>query len=131
MRKIVSLLAVSLGFALPVRAQPAVLQASSPTTASLYAQERIELLPGFSTTTDGFEARITLLASAAGSWSKPLPWTPFVRNPAGAGSTVGMIGIHTHVLPNGKVLTWKGHNDWRIRRASTSIPRCWPTARCS
>lgn len=102
---------MGVGLVLAARAQPAVLQASSPTTTSLYAQERIELLPGFSTTTDGFEAKITPLASAAGSWSKPLPWTPFVRNPSGAGSTVGMIGIHTHVLPNGKVLTWEGHND--------------------
>lgn len=111
MGKIVSLVSVSLGMALTARVQPAVLQVSSPTTVSLYAQERIELLPGFSTATDGFEAKITLLASAAGSWSKPLPWTPFVRNPAGADSTAGMIGIHTHVLPNGKVLTWEGHND--------------------
>ena len=76
------------------------------------------MLPGFSATTDGFEARIKLLETQAGRWSAPQKWTPYQRYlnstpPAGSASTdiTGLVGIHTHVLPNGKVLSWEGHND--------------------
>ena len=46
---------------LPAFAQPVQVSANTLTKTSLYAQELIELLPGFRTTTGGFEARIQLL----------------------------------------------------------------------
>ena len=82
---------------------------NAPTTTSVYAQQRIELQPGFSTTTSGFEAVIKLPESTAGRWSRPLLWTDYERGGNGTGIT-GLVGIHTHVLPNGKVLSWEGHN---------------------
>ena len=57
----------------------------------------------------------------AGHWSEPLLWTPYKRYenvapadiPPGftSNSVTGLIGIHTHVTPDGKVLSWEGHND--------------------
>ena len=47
-------------------AQPLTVQVSSPTTASVYAQQRIDLLPGFEATSDGFEAKIKLPEATAG-----------------------------------------------------------------
>ncbi|MCC3157552.1 DUF1929 domain-containing protein [Hymenobacter sp. 15J16-1T3B] len=73
------------------------LQASSYQGSSLHGYDQVELQPGFSVTTSGFDARVVPQNTAAGSWSEPLTW-PFV-------------GIHTSVLPNGKVLTWQGHLD--------------------
>ncbi|GAA3931812.1 galactose oxidase early set domain-containing protein [Hymenobacter algoricola] len=101
---LLSLLSVAAG----AQAQQITLQASTPTTTNLYAQERIDLLPGFEATTAGFEAKIQLPESTHGKWSRPLLWTPYKRTNA---AVTGMIGIHTHVLPNGKVLSWEGHND--------------------
>ena len=79
------------------------------TTTNIYAQEHIEMGVGFSATTAGFEAKIRMSAEVAGRWSAPLPWTDYQSPQQGAPR--GMIGIHTHVLPNGKVLSWEGHND--------------------
>lgn len=98
----------SLGIALTAQAQ---LTVNNPTTASLYDPVSITMLPGFSTSTSGFEARIKLVPAAGGTWSKPRPWTPLAPNPSAGRPDSGMIGIHTHVLPNGKVLFWEGHND--------------------
>lgn len=97
--------------ALSLQAQPAIVQLSAPTAYSLYAQQRIDMLPGFEATNPGFEAKIGQPGYIAGLWSAPLPWTPYIR-PASDGGVgcAGLIGIHTHVLPNGKVLTWEGHN---------------------
>lgn len=104
--------------ALPGRAQsvPASNSSATSTTASIYAQQQIDLLDGFSTTTDGFEARIKRSDAAGGRWSVPRRWTDYRRkydpNNVNSDATItGMIGIHTHVLPNGKVLSWEGHND--------------------
>ncbi|RZK89841.1 MAG: hypothetical protein EOO62_35935 [Hymenobacter sp.] len=101
-------LAAVLVAALPTNAQQPVATGSQPTTTNIYASTRIELLPGFATTTSGFEAHIKLPAASAGRWSALLPWTPYVRT---SGGRVGMVGIHTHVLPNGQVLSWEGHDD--------------------
>ena len=89
-------------------AQPLTAQVSSPTTASVYAQQQIDLLAGFEATTGGFEAKIKLPEVTAGRWSTPLLWTPYQRTNNGI---TGMVGIHTHVLPTGDVLSWEGHND--------------------
>jgi galactose oxidase len=77
---------------------------SSYQNRSLRATNSIELQPGFSVSTPGFEARVVLDPIIAGSWSEPLPW---LYEDGGA----PYVGIHTHVLPNGKVLSWEGHND--------------------
>ena len=102
----------------PVCAQQPYVVASGTATASIYAQQQIELVAPFEATTNGFEANTRLPEATAGRWSKPLLWTPYQRYlnstpPPGISKTVetGMIGIHTHVLPNGKVLSWEGHND--------------------
>lgn len=80
---------------------PLLVQSANPNqTASLYAGETIELQPGFGTTTEGFEAR--LAPGAVGEWSAVFAWGQ-------SGQTI--VGIHTHVLPNGMVLSWQGHND--------------------
>lgn len=92
---------------LAVWAQPLTLTVSAPTTSSVYAQQRIDLLSGFVATTGGFEAKIKLPEATAGRWSVPLLWTPYQRNNNGI---TGMVGIHTHVLPTGDVLSWEGHN---------------------
>lgn len=79
------------------------------TTDNVYAQQRIELLTNFETTTVGFKAEIKLPEATAGRWSAPLLWTPYQR--AGTGTPItGIVGIHTHVTPDGKVLSWEGHN---------------------
>ena len=71
---------------------------------SLRATQSIELQPGFSVSTGGFEARVVPESSTHGSWSDPLPWIlPNTNEP--------FVGIHTHLLPNGKILSWEGHND--------------------
>jgi hypothetical protein len=102
-------------------AQPVTVTTNTPTSANLYAQQIINLEPGFEATTGGFEAKIKLLESVAGRWSVPLLWTTYQRYlntppndiPAGytQNSVTGMIGIHTHVTPDGNVLSWEGHND--------------------
>ena len=101
-------------------AQPVTVTASSPTITNLYAQQQIDLLPGFETSTSGFEANIKFPENTHGRWSKSLLWTSYQRYqdphtppPSGVPSTTvtGMIGVHTHVLPNGKVLSWEGHID--------------------
>lgn len=96
---------------LPSWAQPATVQVYTTTSNSIYAQQRIDMLPGFEATSGGFEAKIGQPGYVAGLWSTPLPWTPYVR-PASEGGNgrAGLIGIHTHVLPDGKVLSWEGHN---------------------
>jgi hypothetical protein len=103
-----------------VVAQPVTATVSVPTTANIYAQQQIDLLPGFETTTAGFEARIKQPEATAGRWSAPLLWTDYKRYAdlntvlppnTSRNDVTGMIGIHTHVLPNGKVLSWEGHND--------------------
>ena len=47
-------------------AQPFRVTASTPTTTSLYAQERISLMPGFQAVTGGFEAKIKFPESVGG-----------------------------------------------------------------
>ena len=44
---------------------------------------------------------LVLSSATVGSWSSPMPWGP-------AGHA--FVGIHTHVLPTGRVLSWEGHN---------------------
>ena len=51
-----------------------------------------------------------LPAATGGRWSAKRLWTSYERAGLGTGVT-GLVGIHTHVLPNGKVLSWEGHND--------------------
>ena len=97
------------GSAGPADAQPTTATASAPTTYNVYAQYAIDLLPGFETTTNGFEARIKLPEDVGGRWSSPRLWTPYVRPGTGT-ATTGLVGIHTSVTPNGKVLSWEGHN---------------------
>ena len=81
------------------------------TSLSVYAQERIDLLPGFEATAGGFEAKIQRPEAVAGRWSAARPWTTYVRpTDHGGRGEVGMVGIHTHVLPNGHVFSWEGHN---------------------
>ena len=96
----------------PAYAQPVTATASTPTAASIYAQQRIDLLSGFEATTGGFEAKIKLPETDGGKWSHSLPWTSYIRPIANGGNGIdeGMVGIHTHVTPDGKVLTWEGHN---------------------
>lgn len=87
-----------------VGAQPATIQSSTPnTTASLLAKVEVAMLPGFSTTQEGFQAAIVTTPAEVGQWSVPMSWI--------LPSWQGLIAIHTHVLPNGRVLTWQGHND--------------------
>ncbi len=50
-----------------VPAAQAQLTANSPTTTSLYDPVSITLLPGFSTSTDGFEAVVRMPLSTGGS----------------------------------------------------------------
>ena len=61
----------AVGALLAAAAHPALAQQPSetvsiPTSSSIYARERIDLLPGFETTTNGFEANIRLPATEAG-----------------------------------------------------------------
>lgn len=84
------------------------------TTANVYAQQQINLLPDPNSNvsfeaSSGFEALIKLPEDVAGRWSAPQRWTDYERGGPGTGIT-GMVGIHTHVLPNGKVFSWEGHN---------------------
>lgn len=101
---------------------------SGPTTASVYAQQSIDLTGNFEATTSGFEAKIKLPEADGGRWSAPLLWTtyqryldPMITPPPNTprNTVTGMIGIHTHVLPNGKVLSWEGHNDDEHKQPST------------
>lgn len=71
---------------------------------SLRATNSIWLQPGFSVSSGGFEARVAPDPATHGSWSDPLPWVLPDENET-------FVGVHTHVLPNGKVLSWQGHND--------------------
>lgn len=79
------------------------IQTNAYTGYSLQAQSEIELQSGFSTSSEGFSATIAPVLANVGQWStqvapyQSIPW--------------GFIGIHTHVLPNGIVLSWQGHND--------------------
>ena len=85
------------------------------TSTSVYAQQQISLLAGpgpndrFEATTSGFKAEIKVPADKGGRWSAPVRWTDYERGGLGTGIT-GMIGIHTHLLPNGNVFSWEGHN---------------------
>ena len=81
MRIIITLLVALLpgAFSLQAEAQPITAQASTAATGNIYAQQQIDLLPGFSATTDGFEARIKPLETQAGRWSAPQKWTPYQR----------------------------------------------------
>ena len=87
---------------------------------NLYAQNTINMMPGFQATTPGFEAKIKLPEATAGRWSSPLLWTPYPRGGAGTPIT-GMVGIHTHVLPSGKVLSWEGHPDQATGGSGTAM----------
>ena len=110
-----------LGIVPQVCAQTPTVVSCPPTaqTAKIYASQEINLGNGsnFTATNTDFEARIVYPAVTAGSWSRPLRWTPYQRNldnpnPNNANAdTTGMIGIHTHLLPDGTVLSWEGHND--------------------
>ncbi|WP_345108392.1 hypothetical protein [Hymenobacter algoricola] len=101
------LLILSIGLVSSAQAQvPAVVQTTTY-TSSLQATSSIWLQDGYSAP-DGYEARIVYPEAVAGRWSLPQPWTTFVR---GGSSPDGMVGIHTHLLPNGRVLSWEGHND--------------------
>ena len=95
----------------PAMAQNQVETRNGVTTAGVYAQQQIDLLPGFAATTSGFEAKIQRPENVAGRWSVSRPWTTYVR-PASEGGTgeEGLVGIHTHVLPNGNVFSWEGNN---------------------
>jgi hypothetical protein len=118
MKKIFLLTCAAVALGPVLLAQPANpglrVASSSPAGPSLYAQELIDLWPGFEATSGGFEAAIHLPEATAGRWSHPLRWTPYARNATRPGNPdptiTGMVGIHTHVLPNGNVLTWEGHN---------------------
>lgn len=70
---------------------------------SVHATQSIELITNFSSSDEGFEATITPSPEQAGTWSAVFDW----------GEPMGerLVGIHTHVLPDGNVLSWKGHND--------------------
>lgn len=108
--------ALSVTQVLPTSAQNNFETKNSPnTTVSVYARRQIELIPPFSCVTGGFEAAIRLPGNIAGSWSAPQMWVPTYQRDADATppdyTYTGMIGIHTHVLPNGQVLSWEGHND--------------------
>ena len=70
---------------------------------SLHATTSIVLQPGFVVSRNGFVARIVPAGNVGGSWTEPLAW----NLPSGE----AIVGIHTHVLPTGKVLSWEGHND--------------------
>ena len=110
MRTQLIILAGAFGAWVPaVQAQTGVVTASGPTTASIYAAQRVDLLPGFVCTTAGFEAGVKLADLTGGRWSAPRLWTSYARTTNGP--VTGMIGIHTHLLPSGKVLSWEGHND--------------------
>ncbi len=63
----------------------------------------------FEATTSGFKAEIKVPADKGGQWSAPVRWTDYERGGLGTGIT-GMIGIHTHLLPNGNVFSWEGYN---------------------
>ena len=68
---------------------------------SLLAENSVELLPGFSVSAPGFAATLGKPYTVAGQWQGTLNW-PFVA-------------IHNHLLPNGKLLTWQGHNDGTVQ----------------
>ena len=109
-RTTVSLIALLLALLVATAyAQPLTIQTNQYTT-SLYAQQQIDMLPGFEATATGFEAKIKLPEAQCGRWSDARLWTPYARAGTGTPRT-GMIGIHTHVLPSGNVLSWEGHND--------------------
>lgn len=82
-------------------------------TASIRDPQQINLVADAQTTFSagiGFDAIVQQPEAVGGQWSTPRLWTPYAR--AGQGTPVtGMIGIHTHVLPSGRVLSWEGHND--------------------
>lgn len=105
------LLALATVCSLPGYAQPIPLIRTelAPVFGNLYAQQQVNLLPGFESFSNGFEARTKREPAVAGSWSAPSLWTSYERY--GGGTRTGMVGIHTHVLPNGNVLSWEGHND--------------------
>ena len=115
----------------PSYAQPVNLVVPNPAVAgNLYAQQQITMGAGFSATTPGFEARIKLPEATAGRWSTPLLWTDYKRyadlattppNNLDPNAVTGMIAIHTHLLPNGKVLSWEGHNDDKHVNAGPGI----------
>ncbi|TGE21787.1 DUF1929 domain-containing protein [Hymenobacter aquaticus] len=90
----------------PCRAQSLTEMRAAPTSSSVYARQAINLLPGFETTAAGWEARLTRPTNEVGQWSAPFGWTPYARPEGGT----GIVGIHTHVLPNGNVFSWEGHN---------------------
>lgn len=69
---------------------------------SLEADESVILTDGFSVSAEGFAARIS--PGQIGEWGPVFTW-------GNMNSNVGIVGIHTTVLPNGKVLSWAGHND--------------------
>jgi hypothetical protein len=105
-KRISTALLFGLGTVLPSQAQNPPITGTTIVTAtyqnqSLYASQGIELQPGFTVTTPGFEALIVQLPAIVGSWSSLMPWGP-------AGNE--FVGIHMHVLPTGKVLSWEGHN---------------------
>lgn len=84
-------------------------------SVNVYAQQRIDLVSTATPTVTafeasaGFEAVIKLPEATAGRWSAPARWTDYRREGANTAIT-GMVGIHTHVLPNGYVFSWEGHN---------------------
>lgn len=90
---------------------------------SLRATNSIELQPGFSVSMGGFEARVAPPPATAGSWTDPLPWWLPMMNKS-------FVGIHTHVLPNGKVLSWEGHND-NLSHITESHSAIWNPADAS
>ena len=74
------------------------------------ATNSIELRAGFSASpTAGFTARLVPDPAIRGQWSANSLWTP--ERPSATNPLGGMIAVHTHVLPDGRVLSWSGHND--------------------
>lgn len=117
MRQYLSLALTGAALAGPCVAQPVwpTLSSNTPnTTQSIQATREIALMPGFSTAPSAqqeFSAVIVPVLSQVGQWSSPSLWRNYMLNNTGGNDPSGCIGIHTSVLPNGKVLTWQGHND--------------------
>ena len=85
-----------LGYAGAAQIPVDIYSATSGQTQPLRATNSIELGDGFSSTSE-IDITIAPVLNVTGQWSPKENW--------------GFIGIHTHVLPSGRVLSWQGHND--------------------
>ena len=75
-------------------------------TQSIHDVNCIELGDNFSSTSE-IDITVTPTLGSVGQWTAAL-WGFY---PPTASANRLFIGIHTHVLPNGEVLSWQGHND--------------------